>query len=66
MPLVTALGRQRQVGLCEFEASLVYKTSLRQPGLATLKNPGDRGEIYKCKKKMKKIKLFFLLLLIYF
>jgi hypothetical protein len=25
MPLIPALGRQRQVDLCEFEASLVYK-----------------------------------------
>jgi len=27
MPLLTALGRQRQADLCEFEASLVYSTS---------------------------------------
>jgi hypothetical protein len=26
-PLVPALRRQRQVGLCEFEASLVYRAS---------------------------------------
>ncbi|CAO2587489.1 hypothetical protein LEMLEM_LOCUS4506 [Lemmus lemmus] len=26
MPLIPALGRQRQVDLCEFEASLVYKS----------------------------------------
>ena len=25
MLLITALGRQRQMALCEFEASLVYK-----------------------------------------
>ena len=25
-PLISALGRQRQVDLCEFEASLVYKS----------------------------------------
>ena len=25
-PLIPALGRQRQVDLCEFEASLVYKS----------------------------------------
>ena len=25
MPLISALGRQRQVDLCEFEESLVYK-----------------------------------------
>jgi hypothetical protein len=25
IPLILALGRQRQVNLCEFEASLVYR-----------------------------------------
>jgi hypothetical protein len=29
--LIPALGRQRQAELCEFEASLVYRVSLRQP-----------------------------------
>jgi hypothetical protein len=29
MPLVPALRRQRQVALCEFKASLVYKASFR-------------------------------------
>ena len=36
MPLITALRRQRQVVLCEFKASLVYKATkqvLKQPGL---------------------------------
>jgi len=33
MPLIPALGRQRQVDLCEFEVSLVYKVSPGQPGL---------------------------------
>jgi hypothetical protein len=28
-PLIPALGRQRQVDLCEFEASLVYRMSSR-------------------------------------
>ena len=28
-PLIPALGRQRQENLCEFEANLVYKASLR-------------------------------------
>lgn len=37
MPLIPAVGRQRQVGYCEFEDSLVYKESssvaraVRQP-----------------------------------
>ena len=29
MPLIPALGRQRQVDLCEFKASRVYKLSFR-------------------------------------
>ena len=29
MPLILAFGRQRQVDLCEFEASLVYRVSAR-------------------------------------
>ena len=28
-PLILALGRQRQVDLCEFKASLVYRASSR-------------------------------------
>ena len=29
MPLITAPKRQRQVGLCKFEASLTYRVSSR-------------------------------------
>ena len=29
MPLIPALGRQRQVDLCEFKASLVYRACSR-------------------------------------
>ena len=29
MPLIPALGRQKQVDLCEFEVSLVYRASSR-------------------------------------
>lgn len=36
--LMPALGRQRQVDLWEFEASLVSRISFRIPG-ATLRNP---------------------------
>ena len=41
MPLVPALitRRQRQVGLCEFEASLVYKASSRTSRAVTEKKP---------------------------
>jgi hypothetical protein len=37
-----ALGRQRQVELCEFEASLLYRTRLRQPGLHRKKRKKER------------------------
>ena len=36
-PLIPALGKQRQVDLCEFEASLVYRASSRT-ATAILKN----------------------------
>jgi hypothetical protein len=29
MPLIPALGRQKQTNLCEFQVSLVYKSSSR-------------------------------------
>ena len=32
MPLILALGRQKQVDLCEFKASLVYIVSSRTAG----------------------------------
>ena len=35
MPLIPALGRQRQVDFCDFEASLVYRANSR----ATQRNP---------------------------
>jgi hypothetical protein len=38
MPLILALGRLRQVGLFEFEASLVYKSNSRT-AMATQRNP---------------------------
>ena len=38
MPLIPALGSQRQVDLCEFEASLVYKGGSRI-ARATQRNP---------------------------
>ena len=44
-PLISALRRQRQVDLCEFEASLVY----RVPG-----QPGQYREILSRKTKTKK------------
>jgi hypothetical protein len=38
MPLIPALGRQRQVDLYEFEDSLVYRVSSR-PARSTQRNP---------------------------
>ena len=38
MPLIPALGKQRQVDLCGFEVSLVYRMSSR-PARATQRNP---------------------------
>jgi hypothetical protein len=42
-PLIPALGRQRQMDLCEFKASLVYIGVLGQP------------ELYKCNPVFKNI-----------
>ena len=39
MPLIPALGRQRQVNLCGFEASLVYRMISRTGRTVTRKNP---------------------------
>ena len=39
MPLIPVLGRQRQVGHCEFEASLVYRTSSRTVQAILQRNP---------------------------
>ena len=36
MPLISAFGRQRQVDLCEFKASLVYKASSRTANIEIL------------------------------
>ena len=37
MPLMPALGRQRQADLCEFEVSLVYRVSFRTAMAVTRK-----------------------------
>ena len=39
VPLIPAFGRQKQVELCEFEASLVYRTSSRTARAVTQRNP---------------------------
>jgi hypothetical protein len=43
MPLVLALGKQRQVDLFEFEASLFYRVSYRTTR-ATQKNPAPASK----------------------
>jgi hypothetical protein len=43
MPLIPAFGRQRQAGLCEFEASLVYRASSRTSE-PTQRNPVSRNK----------------------
>jgi hypothetical protein len=47
--LIPTLGRQRQVDLCEFEASLVYRVSSRT-ARDTQRNPVSK----KTKPKQKK------------
>jgi len=49
-PLIPALRRQRQVELCEFEASLLYKASSRT-ARATQTDPVLKNQ--KSKKKIK-------------
>ena len=39
MPLIPALGRQRQVDLCEFDASLVYRGSFSISRAVTQRKP---------------------------
>ena len=43
-PLIPALGRQRQVDLCECEASLVYRTSSKTARAVTQRNPVSKTE----------------------
>jgi hypothetical protein len=53
--LIPVFGRQRQGDLCEFEASLVYKASLEQPGLVhTEKCCVEKQNKTKQKRKRKK------------
>ena len=47
--LIPALGRQRQVNLCEFEASLVYRVSSRI-ARATQKNSFTKKQTTTTKK----------------
>ena len=48
--MIPALRRQRQVDLCEFEGSLIYRASSRTAMAVTQRNPVSK------KQKEKKIK----------
>jgi hypothetical protein len=50
MPLIPALGRQRQGQISEFEASLVYRVSSRT-ARAIQRNPVSKNQKKKKKKK---------------
>ena len=45
MPLISALGRQKQADLCEFKANLVHRTSSRTTKVGDTEKP--------CLKKQK-------------
>lgn len=54
MPLITALRRQRQKDVCEFEASLVCRASSRT-ARAAQRNPVSKTIKKKKKKRWKAI-----------
>lgn len=56
MPLVLALGRERQVDLCEFEASLAYRSSSRTAREILLKKNKTKQKTNKTKQKTPKSK----------
>jgi hypothetical protein len=56
MPLILEPGRQKQVDLCDFEASLVYRASYRTDR-ATQRNPVlGRNKSVETRKKKKQNK----------
>ena len=55
MSLIPAPERQRQVDLCEFEASLVYKASSRTGRTVTQRSPITREKKKEERKKRKEI-----------
>ena len=57
MPLILALRRQRQVGLCEFKASLVYRVSSRKARATCLKKTKTQNKT----KQNKKTRCLYLL-----
>lgn len=45
MHLIPAIGRQRQTGLCELKASLVYTVSSRTVRATTWRNPVSKPSL---------------------
>ena len=58
MPLTAALEKQRQVDLCEFEASLVYEVSSNTSKEGHTEKPCLKRQKIKQSKKFKKKKKF--------
>ena len=58
MPLILALGRQRQADLYEFEASMVYRVSSRTGSKATQRNPVSKKQNKTNKQKRIRVVLF--------
>ena len=56
MPLIPAHRRQKQVNLCEFEASLVYRVSVRTGFKATQRNLVSKYSKNKTNKQENKTK----------
>jgi hypothetical protein len=52
MTLISALRRQRQVDLCEFKASLVYKEFFRTARAVTQRKPISENLKTKTNKKL--------------
>ena len=57
MPLIPALGRQRQANLCEFEAGLVYRVIQSEIHRETLYQKKKEGRKEERKRKQKKLRL---------
>ena len=50
-PLIEALGRQKQVDLCEFEVSLVCRVNSRTSRAVTQRDPGSKRKKEREKKR---------------
>ena len=55
MPLIPALGRQRQADLCEFEANLFYKGSSRTAKAVTQESLSQKNKLKTKTTKNKQI-----------